>query len=380
MLTDRELTHSDMTHNYIPARLVKGAHTWYIVYYAYDPLTGKKERFRVTNDLNRIRNRQQRLDMARRMVADINAKLPHGYPYNERKQSIDLIEGIKTVCALKSQGVRPDSVKSFRSISGIFCQYLIDQGIKCEAAAFSQVDAINFLNELRSKGLRERTVNNYITILSLFWSDFESKGVVPSNPWKSIRKKKSEAKTRRIFSPDEARVFLQYIRHNERLYLAVLLIYQCFIRPNELRFIQRQHIDLHSGTIIIPGVNAKNKTTATVTIPAKLIPILSELIGNKQPHNYILSDNNRVIGNNTIAVNHRAALREVKEKGIIRNTSGLELYSWKDTGVTEMAKAGIPVVEIMKQLRHHDLSMTQIYIDSLYSKSDRIRNYEPGSF
>ncbi len=41
------------------------------------------------------------------------------------------------------------------------------------------------------------------------------------------------------------------------------------------------------------------------------------------------------------------------------------MYSWKHTGVISAYKAGIDLFSIMRQLRHHSLTQTQIYLKSL---------------
>lgn len=39
----------------------------------------------------------------------------------------------------------------------------------------------------------------------------------------------------------------------------------------------------------------------------------------------------------------------------------MQLYSLKDTGITNMLENGVPAIDVMKQAGHHDLSMTTQY-------------------
>lgn len=51
-------------------------------------------------------------------------------------------------------------------------------------------------------------------------------------------------------------------------------------------------------------------------------------------------------------------------------------YSWKDTGATALIQAGIPIDEVMKQLRHTDLATTQVYIQNLHRVNEKIRDLD----
>lgn len=39
----------------------------------------------------------------------------------------------------------------------------------------------------------------------------------------------------------------------------------------------------------------------------------------------------------------------------------MQLYSLKDTGITNMLENGVPAIDVMKQAGHHDLAMTSRY-------------------
>jgi len=54
--------------------------------------------------------------------------------------------------------------------------------------------------------------------------------------------------------------------------------------------------------------------------------------------------------------------------------TGLQYYSWKDTGAVELFKKKVNILEIMRQLRHKDLSTTQKYCQSLYVINMEIRD------
>ena len=42
--------------------------------------------------------------------------------------------------------------------------------------------------------------------------------------------------------------------------------------------------------------------------------------------------------------------------------SNIQWYSLKDTGITDLLKAGIPLIDVKNQARHYSIKMTESYI------------------
>lgn len=64
-------------------------------------------------------------------------------------------------------------------------------------------------------------------------------------------------------------------------------------------------------------------------------------------------------GRNSVSMKHGSVLRS------LNYSKELTLYSWKHTGVVAAYRNGIDVYAIMRQLRHHSLDQTMIYLKSL---------------
>ena len=47
---------------------------------------------------------------------------------------------------------------------------------------------------------------------------------------------------------------------------------------------------------------------------------------------------------------------------------------WKDTGAMALIRGGIDIYEVMRQMRHTDLSTTQKYLKSLTTVNTKIRD------
>lgn len=376
-----------MRNDYLPARLVKGT-TWYIVFYAWDPATGNRERFRQSFDLNRIRSPRERMAKARLIITDINKKLPYGYPFNEeaeqqKRLQTPICKAVKKAVELKCLGARQSTIHSYSSISDIFIRHLETSGDQDRpVTSFTRTDAILFLDVMDKKGISARTHNNYIRTLKVLFNALLDRQFIAVNPWTGIKNAQQTDKKRRSISRHEAQVIIRTARQEDpQLYLGILLQYHCFIRPNELRQILVRHFDLQSGVIRIPASIAKNKRDAIITIPHQLTPILSERLSKMGKHWYLFGKDgdpgpDGPVGANTMGNRHKLLIRDLRERGSLPDIEGISYYSWKDTGATALIQAGIPIDEVMKQLRHTDLATTQTYIQSLHRVNEKIRDLE----
>ena len=70
---------------------------------------------------------------------------------------------------------------------------------------------------------------------------------------------------------------------------------------------------------------------------------------------------------------HGKILKRLENEGKLMDSKGLTFYSWKDTGALALFKNKVNPLEIMRQLRHKDLTTTQLYCQSLYSVNLEIK-------
>ncbi|MCF8237684.1 MAG: site-specific integrase [Saprospiraceae bacterium] len=373
--------------DYLPARLVKGV-SWYIVFYAWDPATGQRERFRQSFDLNRIKSPKDRMAKARLIIADINKKLPSGYPFNEGAEQQKMLQtpilnAMDKAVQIKCHGARRSTSHSYHSITDIFVRYLKDQGMdQMPVNAFTKSDSIIFLDEMDKKGISARTHNNYTRTLKGMFNALLDRQFIAVNPWMGIKREQESDKKRRSITRHEAQVIIRAAKEEDpQLYLGIILQYHCFIRPNELRHILVRHFDLQVGVIRIPGSISKNKRDAIITIPHQLVPIMEDRLKKMGRHWYLFGKKGNPgpdgpVGANTMGQRHKMLIRSLRDRGSLPDIEGISYYSWKDTGATALIQAGIPIDEVMKQLRHTDLATTQVYIQNLHRVNEKIRDLD----
>ena len=126
------------------------------------------------------------------------------------------------------------------------------------------------------------------------------------------------------------------------------------------------NIDWQNMSIVVPSSASKNRKQESVVIPDSFLPILEEMKLQLLPADWYLFGRKlepgpvQYINYNHISTRHNAYVEEFgisKEKG---------LYSWKHSGVCAL----YPIIKgdlysMMRQLRHSELTTTQIYLKSL---------------
>ena len=368
---------------FIPPRIVKGSGAaWWIVWYETNPATGALERFRKTFSLNRIPNKAQRTERARIIIQEISRDLatggyiysgqePVGQPFTPIKQALEL------AVKLKMEYDSYDTRKTYRSISNIFTTWLqAEKMLEWPVMRFGKREAMAFMDYLH---LRRRvgatTYNNYQTILKVLFNELRARDYIQQNPFDQVPKKKFAQKRRRNFTLEERQAVAAYIsRENPGLFLAVLLSYYCFIRPNEMRMMQIGCIDLAGGSIRLPAAITKSNMDRTVTMPGSILPYFEPIV-KANPPDWNLFGPSLLPGRHpakkdAFYLAHRKALEELYGAGVIKSMEGLSFYSWKDSGLTDMSE-NVSILDLMQQAGHHDPKITLKYIHARPAKNIR---------
>jgi integrase len=174
-------------------------------------------------------------------------------------------------------------------------------------------------------------------------------------------------KKRRAFSKQEARIVIKAIRKDSQLlFYGLLFEYCCFLRPSEIVKLTGGDIDIDQGIITIPSSKGKTKKTRYATIPNAFLDYFDKSFFKKIPrHAYIfgagfIPAQSKPCNNNTMGKRHKRILERLKNEGILKDISGLQWYSWKDTGITD-ALENVAILAVQDQAGHHSPEMTLKY-------------------
>jgi integrase len=215
-------------------------------------------------------------------------------------------------------------------------------------------DLINSFLQSQRDRLHPTTYNKYLAYLKRFLRvagyDFLM------DEYKAL---KAHPKPARYFQRHQIKKIMKEIDKTQPdLALFVRFQYFCFIRPRELRQLRVGDVLIEENQIRVPGDISKNKKTQFVSIPTAFRPFV-QFLKDKGSGEYIfpsLHNPDKPIGVNTMYDRHRRILDK------LNFGTDYTLYSWKHTGAVAVAKAGVHITQIQKQMRHHSLEETDKYL------------------
>ena len=146
---------------------------WHIEYYAYNPITGQRERVRMgLNEIKkRFRNTLEFRAYANKMVCAINAKLFSGWtPFMETTSSrqYETVEQVmeKYIKEKTRDKLSPDTLKNYRSVNALLLKWLkLKKFEEIEMKLFTKTIAIEFMdwvyNDYTYIGPKEGSARKY---------------------------------------------------------------------------------------------------------------------------------------------------------------------------------------------------------------------------
>lgn len=283
------------------------------------------------------------------------------YPVIQRDKIKDVVARFFST---KEKELRPDSMRSYRSICGHFVEYL--KNINKEdmfIQDFKKVNALQYLDYLTTtKVMRNRTYNNYLKNTRAFFQWSVEQCYIEANPFSLLKTKREEEKIRTLVDADSRKKIVKYLEMNGELGFMVVcqLIFMALIRPQEIRRLKIKDVDLKNKCINMDSSITKTHYARTCALSDNLIKLLKKLEIEKYPEDYYLIG--KEFGPHAEMIPkayYRLKWSTVRDA--LNLPKEMQLYSLKDTGITTMLENGVPAITVMKHADHHDLAMTQRY-------------------
>lgn len=323
---------------------------WRIEWYVPDQFGRPKRCIRpVYGNINRYETVEDRTKAAERIIKTISFDLPK----TESKNIFD------KVFELKSIDWAPKTVSTYRTPINLYTSWLKKYPIEAVTPArFNK-----WILFLHSKGYNKNNIAKFRDTIFTFYAYAKSlKLTTITNPVEKTIRIKQEAVSLMFFSDDQIQQFKEDLKIPYQLWLAIQLLFYCYIRPGEQRHMRIEWINFEHRFIEIPGLHSKNRKTQKVSIPDAFYMELSHL--KRYPNNYYVlskSGNPGPVQISTKWLNdeHKKVLDRLTIRG------RYAFYSWKTTGVVKAVKAGINIKDIQLQLRHHSLDMVNEYLKRL---------------
>lgn len=370
---------------------------WYVFYSVRNPRSGKMVRFRSSKGLN-VSPASARYRAAELIIKDLNIRLKNGwtpyieYPFiyqdnlpyktavesfNDRRSKNRTWNFVHSQFLKKIEGiVRKATYQSYQSKFRIFEAWLKEKDyLSNDISEFSTMDAADFIQYLKEKrGICGEGLNEYVRLFRQVNKPLIKSGNLPSDPFVDMARFKHTAQSPFVF-PDELIIKIKEyaLKNDPQLWVIIRFIFYCFIRPRELRFLKIKNIDWISGIVTVPGSISKNHKTQPVVIPQHFLDELKELGYDKAPQDFYLFSTRRIPDINCVSKNYMFVHFD-KIRKALNIPKDYKFYSWKHSGGVRLKKAGVDIIDIKNQFRHHSLDELYNYLCSLEgSVSDRIK-------
>lgn len=355
---------------------------WFISYYVTNPETGKLKRIRMK--VNRISNLKERRKAARQIMTDIDKRLMLGWnPLLERKginAPLSIADALDAFLKVKEKETEKDSMRSYASFVKTFKTWLDANGIdkRRPVSIIDENVAKAFLKDVEAK-VGARTYNNYVAFFRILFGWIRDRGNIIKNPFEGIEKKSRRLtkKTRRILNDEELETLMAFLQGQDVEFLVIcMLCYCCFIRPKEIALLRCKDINLEKQLVHISAQIAKNDNDSYRTIPNDLAKMMRNL-DLSHPSWYLFGQND---GMNFKPSRQKVCSRKIATwwNNVVRPACGfdksVQFYSLKDTGITNMLGAGVPINAVQQQADHSSVAMTAIYVGRTGKASETIKD------
>ena len=361
---------------------------FYAEYYVYDSIKEDmvRKRTRLSSVVNRYRTVRERRIAAQELVEEINRKLAGGWSPLHQSEDSRLYTPISELCekfvtAKEREGVRATTLTNYKSYTGLFLRWCEDTGRsrKC-SGTFLRVDAVQYMDSILEKGTGNRHYNNTMKALRCFWQWAFEHCYCKENPFAGLKLLPKTAKKRILVDAESRRRVTTYFeREKPQMLLVSMLVYSSAIRPKEISNIQLKHINLARHFILIEADNAKNGKARCATITREIENLLAPLLERYSNKDYYLFGTGKQMlpGEKQARRNYFTKCWD-KMRSDLMLPEEMQLYSLRDTGLTDLLHAGVDQLTVQHHADHSSLAIQNIYTDHYDAElNDRVYNNAP---
>jgi len=269
----------------------------------------------------------------------------------------------RTEIEFKDGNLRKDTLKTYTSQVNILKDYILivaDENMMC--FNFDSDFVGKYLDNVRyEKGRSARTRDNYLMFLGTLSRWLISKKYITANPTEHFSKINRKEKKRIIISEsDRIKIFNYWSLKNNEYLLLCLVCYYCLIRRTELTKLKVADFNPEKNTIWIGGGDSKNRKGNHVTVPREVNNLLISHISKAMNSDFLFSTDKFTPGpeqcNPDKITKYWARMRTE-----LKLSAKIDWYSLKDTGITDLLKAGVPLISVRDQARHYSSKQTDEY-------------------
>jgi integrase len=338
--------------HYKPAQIYSKGTKWFVWYSFLDESTGKFKRFRLYEDLNRIKDLKERMYEAKKLKEAVDIWLARGHnPFIEPQTVFYKVWTLNQAInyfkqKIPDMGLRSKSEQNYTSmlslLSPAFGRYL---NVPIEEVNKKVCMAV--MAELKkSREWGNTRYNNVLRFARSIFNYFIEHEICDHNPFKDIKPLKETITMHQPFTNTDWERIKQ--KADPDLLRFINFMYYTGTRPNEARQLKHEHILRDRKILLVPGEISKNKTDGYVPLSDKFLELFPKGSG------FIFGTGKNHYGNK---------FRELRNK--LRLPEGFTLYGVKHTRAVHLAEDGASPYAIMQLFRHSSIEVTMDYLRGL---------------
>lgn len=340
---------------------------WYVDFYAYDPADGKMRRKKYHLDnIEKIKERRKR---ANELIESLTKLLREGWsPWvdaDSNRAYTLLEEALNKYEAFVERMPKYKTRKSYTSRLNILRKYNAQRLLPIRYVyQFDTAFVSDFLDYIfLDREVNPRTRNNYRQWCQSLAAFFIEKQFMKSNPVEVIKDIAEVGKKRQPLSAAMLKQLESHLCESQPyFYLACMMEYYTFIRPEELSHITLGDISIKEQSVFVSAAVSKNKRDGKVGLNDKIIKFMIALGVFQFPNDYYLFGPKVT---RPSATRGDSEMFRRKWNSLVRKGLGwsdcYQFYSLKDSGLRDLANSeGIVIAR--DQARHTDVSTTNKYL------------------
>lgn len=355
---------------YTPAMLRKSPSMGeFIEFYVFNPLTFKMDRQRIK--LNRLRKQFDTRSLYRQhvvgMLGTLNAKLATGWSplgtTQDVKEFTPIREALSACMRDKGRDLREASMVSYCSIAKLLTDWLASQDLDTMPVhLFNMRIARRYMDYLLTRPkFSNNTFNTYLKKYRAVWSWLVEHNYAKENAFTKIKVRMKQEKVRGLIPSSYRMRVLDYIRSGKdaNFELVLHLIFSSLIRPSEIERLQVGDIDLENACVHIAASKSKTHFERYAPLSDACIRFMSPLLVGCPSHWYLIGT--RLVPSKNPCYHGKFKKMWIKIREKCKLPADMQLYSLKDSGITELLESGLDALTVMRAADHHDLTTTTKY-------------------
>lgn len=319
--------------------------------------------------LNRIKKQLSEADYARHIetiINDINAQL-FGTGTSEtadERQQTPLLTALQKFIADKERELRPATMRSYKSLCHVFGEWFVKNYGNLPVGSIKKIHAVKYLEYYyNERKVGNNCYNNQMKLARGVFTWFVQHCYIEINPFENIPTKRNEQKKRGLIDKVTREKITRHLTDRQEwgMLLVCHLVYSALIRPKEVSQLLIGDINLEGHYITIRAEVSKTHTLRTSAITPDIVDILvNHLHIDRFPQHYFLLGSEWTPARTCCNV-HLFSKRFLRLRSELRLPQTMQLYSLRDSGITDLLTQGIDPITTMQHAGHHSLDITTRY-------------------